>query len=251
MAEFFGVTDPGRRRENNQDSVLVRELPAGYVLLVVADGVGGMRGGEVASSSAIEGLVDDLLREPIEEPAERLARAYEAANRRVVEIAGERPELKGMASTMVTALVREDGAVFGNVGDSRAYLVDADGIRQISSDHSWVAEQVRAGSLTPDEAERHQFRSVITRAMGADAGVEPDIEDGVRLVDGATIVLCSDGLYRVVSDDEIARTVASGSVEQCARRLVEMANAAGGPDNIGIAILRHGQFSDTAPTVIV
>jgi serine/threonine protein phosphatase PrpC len=234
------LTDRGLKRPTNQDSVLAQELPDGSTLLAVADGVGGVQGGETASAEAIQALVAELVETPEGDPGAALGRAFSVANQRVRAEASERPELEGMASTLVAALVRGDTAWVANVGDSRAYLFHQTQVRQLTLDHSWVAEQVRAGRLADEEAKSSEFRNVITRGIGIAEEVETDTIGPVTLPEGSLLLLCSDGLSRVVSDPKMAEVLQSGTAHAMAERLIALANDAGGPDNISVVILRAG-----------
>jgi serine/threonine protein phosphatase PrpC len=234
------LTDRGLRRPTNQDRVLAQELPDGSVLLAVADGVGGVGGGETASAEALQALVTELAKKPDDDPASALGRAFSVANQRVRAQAQERPDLAGMASTLAAALVRGDTAWAANAGDSRAYLFHQAQLRQLTLDHTWVAEQVRAGRLTDEEAKTSEFRNVITRGIGIAEAIEPDTVGPVTLPNGSLLLLCSDGLYRVVGDSEIADVLESGTPHSMAERLIALANDAGGPDNISVVIFRTG-----------
>ncbi len=230
-------TDRGRTRSANQDAAFVQELPGGTLVAVVADGVGGARGGETASSEAVRILAGQLVAESSGHPASDLVVAFDAANRSIRRLAAERPELEGMATTLVAAVIHDGSLWAANAGDSRAYLFRNGLICRLTEDHSWVAEQVRAGRLTGEEAAASPLRNVITRAIGMGDTIEPDIFGPEALAEGDAVLLCTDGLYRVVTDEEIAAVLAELPPSQAATRLIDMANAAGGPDNIGIAIL--------------
>ncbi len=232
------LTDRGLKRATNEDSVLAEELPHGSVLLAVADGVGGAAHGEIASDETVHVLHDELLKARIDDPAEALERALAMANRRLRDLSRERGEPAGMASTLVAALVRDGAAWVTNAGDSRAYLLHDGRLQQISRDHSLVAEQVRAGVLTAEEAERSEYRSIIVRGIGVDETIEPYSAGPVHLPAESVLLLCSDGLYRVVSEERIAEVLSSGTPAEMAERLIELANRGGGPDNIAVAILR-------------
>jgi len=232
------LTDRGLKRPTNQDRVLAQELPNESILLAVADGVGGIEGGETASAEAIEALLTELANAPDDEPTAALARAFSVANERVRARAGERPELEGMASTLAAALVRGNTAWVANAGDSRVYRVHKAQLQQLTMDHTWVAEQLRAGRLTDEEAKRSAFRNVITRGIGIANAVEPDIVGPVTLEKGDVLLLCSDGLYRAVSDAQIASVLGSGTPHSMAERLIRLANDAGGPDNISAVVFR-------------
>ncbi len=234
------LTDRGLKRPTNQDRVLARELPEGSILLAVADGVGGIAGGESASAGAIETLATELAKAPSDDPAAALQRAFSVANERVRAQAAERPELKGMASTLAAALVRGNTAWVANAGDSRVYLFHQGQLRQISLDHTWAAEEIRAGRLTNEEAKSSPFRNVITRGIGVAETIKPDVLGPATLENGDLLLLCSDGLYRFVSDTETARVLESGTPHSMAERLIALANEAGGSDNISVVVFRTG-----------
>ncbi len=232
------LTHRGLKRATNQDYVLAQELAGGSILLAVADGVGGVGGGETASAEAIQALAAELDKMPESDPRAALSRAFSVANERVRARAAKRPELQRMASTLVAALVRGNEAWVASAGDSRAYHFGQNELRQLTQDHTWVAEQVRAGRLTEEEAKTNEFRNVITRGIGIEETVEPDIVGPVALPDESLLLLCSDGLSRVVSDPEIAGVLESGTAHEMAERLIALANDAGGPDNISVVIFR-------------
>ena len=230
-------TDRGLKRADNQDRVLVQELPDGCLLAAVADGVGGIGGGETASTQAMHALVAELPGNVGAGPADVLERAFESANRQVRARTAQQPELEGMATTLVAALVQGQSAWLASVGDSRAYVLHQGQLTQLTQDHSWVAEQVRAGRLTEEDAEHSEFRNVSTRAIGVAETVEPGKLGPISLPAGSLLLLCSDGLHCVVSDADIAVTLASGTPQEMAARLIRLANEAGGPDNISVAIV--------------
>jgi protein phosphatase len=214
-------------------------LPDGSVLLAVADGVGGMQGGETASAISVETLLEQLSRKAADDPASALAEAFSAANQSVRHQAALNPELSGMASTLVAALIQGDTAWVANAGDSRAYLFHNAALRQLTQDHTWVAERIRAGRLTPEEAENSPHRNVITRGVGVAQDLEPDIIGPIELPDSSLLLLCSDGLHRVADDADIAALLGPGPAQHIAERLIDLANERGGPDNISVAILQH------------
>ena len=230
------LTDPGLARTANEDSVLALELPDGSILLAVADGVGGLRGGDVASAEAIAAIADESLWAGTTDPRAALEEAFSRANRRVRELGQERGT--PVASTLVAALVRDGSLWVTNVGDSRAYLFDGSSLTQLSHDHSLVAEQVRAGILTAEEGEHSDYRNVITRGIGVEDIVEPDGVGPVPLPADSILLLCSDGLHGPVAEAQIKAALASGTVGEIARGLIDMGNEAGGPDNISVVILK-------------
>jgi PPM family protein phosphatase len=241
LAQVASVTDPGRRRRRNEDA-FVCEPP----LFAVADGMGGAQAGELASRLAAAALRE----EPNDRGGgeQRVASLIQEANRRVHQRASEDRSASGMGTTMTVALV-EDGLVrIGHVGDSRAYLVREGALEQLTEDHSLVAELVRGGKLSPEEAETHPQRSVITRALGPDPDVDVDTFS-VEARSGDLFLLCSDGLTTMVADEEILAVIEKNrdDLERAARRLVRAANRGGGEDNITIVFFEIGDtVGDTA-----
>lgn len=227
-------TDPGRVRDQNEDSVWPDEDGSSdeVVIVAVADGMGGHAGGEVASAVAI-----DTAMSVGGEPAIRI----QAANLAVVDAARQRPRLQGMGTTLTLGVFDPDGDLdLAHVGDSRAYLWRGGSLRQVSKDHSYVAEMIEAGKIDPEDAATHPYRSVITRAVGLDPTVEVDTY-GVVLEDGDRIVLCSDGLTDMLDDEAIAGILAGAAAPaDAADALVAAANDAGGVDNISVVIVDVG-----------
>jgi serine/threonine protein phosphatase PrpC len=232
LAGFAGVTDPGRRRRRNEDAY-VCEPP----LFAIADGMGGAQAGEVAS-----GLAAAVLEEATgdERGEERVASLIQEANRRVFQRSNEDAATSGMGTTMTVALIdSSDGTIaFGHVGDSRAYRVRGGELEQLTDDHSLVGELVRSGRLSPEEAESHPQRSVITRALGT----EPDVDVDTFTVDaepGDVYLLCSDGLTDMTSTRDILAAVeSSNDLDAAARELVRAANDGGGEDNITVVLFQ-------------
>ncbi len=240
--QFACKTDPGRIRDHNEDYVLAERpddaivLSAKGTLLVVADGMGGHQAGEVASEKAAQ-----VVRRKYygaggsPDPARRLLWAVQVASLEVYQLARANPAQAGMGTTVVAAAVIGNQAHVASVGDSRAYLVRGNSITQITADHSLVAAQVEAGILTPEQARAHPQRNVVTRALGANPTVQVDMRS-VALMPGDALVLCSDGLTEHVPDAVLLGVVSSHSAEQAADKLVELANAAGGSDNISVIV---------------
>jgi serine/threonine protein phosphatase PrpC len=238
-------THQGRVRPINQDSVGVFGPPRRFLqrrsqptLFVVADGMGGHRSGEIASQTAVESIRTAFFQE-IEEtsPANALKSAIIAANEAVKARAARSPETTGMGTTIVAAATIEKTVFFANVGDSRGYLISRDKIRQITEDHSLVAEQVRMGIITEDEAlEGH--RNVITRAVGRREDLEVDIFEE-QWEPGDTFILCSDGLWDQVSESQMAMVLYEMEAQPAARKLIEMAMTAQAPDNVSVVIVRR------------
>jgi protein phosphatase len=230
--EWATRTDVGRLREHNEDSVWPIDDGTSdeAIAVAVADGMGGHAGGEVASSIALETAMtvggDPTMR-------------VQAANVAVVDAARLRPRLAGMGTTLTLAVLDPDGDLdIGHVGDSRAYLLRGDELTQLTKDHSYVAELMAAGKLTPEEAETHPYRSVVTRAVGLDSSVEID-NYGLILKPGDRILLCSDGLTTMVTDSGLSEIlgVEGSSPATAADALVIAANDAGGVDNITVVVV--------------
>jgi serine/threonine protein phosphatase PrpC len=221
-----GLSHPGRKRRHNEDA-WVCEPP----LFAVADGMGGARGGEIASRVAATALG-----EAVDGSGEdRVVALIREANRKVFERASEDSDASGMGTTMTVALV-EDGVVsIGHVGDSRAYLIRDGNLEQLTEDHSLVAELVRSGRLSPEEAETHPQRSVITRALGTDPDVDVD-SFSVEGKPGDLFFICSDGLTSMVDDETILEAVERHrtNLDAVAKELVDAANRSGGEDNITV-----------------
>jgi protein phosphatase len=232
VAESSGLTDPGRQRRRNEDA-FVCEPP----LFAVADGMGGAQAGELASRLAVSALRDYHAADHLD-PEERLRAVVREANRRVFERAAADTLAQGMGTTVTAALVEGSRVTVGHVGDSRAYLLRHGALSQLTDDHSLVADLVRSGRLSPQEAETHPQRAVITRALGVDQDVDVDAFT-VRAAPGDVLLLCSDGLTTMVSDAEIGRIVReSASLDAAARTLVDAANRRGGEDNVTVVLLR-------------
>lgn len=227
------LTDTGLVRTSNEDAYLVAAP-----IFAVADGMGGHQAGEVASGTTIETLkefVNDIAENS--DPGTALAEGARAANRAVYEKASGDPSLLRMGTTLTAAIARDGRLSIAHVGDSRAYLFRSGQLKQLTEDHTLVAEYVRHGRMTEEEAKVHPNRSIITRALG----VEPDIPvDTVTLglQEGDRVLLCSDGLYSMVPDQAIAEILAKApDADVATRELVEAANAAGGEDNTTVVII--------------
>ena len=225
------VTDTGRRRLGNEDAYVWRPP-----LFAIADGMGGAKAGEIAAGIAagtLEGARSGTL------DAEDVASLIADANLRIWERSLSDPATAGMGTTITVALVEEEAGavVFGHVGDSRAYRMRDGVLEQITTDHSLVAELVESGVLTPEEAERHPQRSAITRALGTERAVEPDVFT-IEAAPGDLFLLCSDGLSDMLTEDRIAAAIerADGDPEAAGDELVKDANAQGGDDNITVLL---------------
>ena len=232
------ATDIGRVREKNEDSYLVEEP-----LFAVADGMGGHKGGDVASQLALETIEG--------EPAADLAQRLRDANAAVFERSQSDRSVTGMGTTVTAVVVEGTSALFAHVGDSRAYLLRAGDLRQLTDDHTLVARMVKTGEITEAEAEVHPHRSVLTRALGTEPDVIVD-EFDVALTDGDRLLLCSDGLTGMVTEEQIVAILsAAPDPQDAANRLVRAANRAGGVDNITVVVIdveaEDGEDTDGPP----
>ena len=227
---WAAATHKGMVRQNNEDSLYPETSGEsnGPATLVVADGMGGHVAGEVASRLAVNAAASNMLL-----PSDRVA----AGNRAIREEVAREPDLEGMGTTMTLVSLGEDGsATFAHVGDSRAYLYRAGELRQLTEDHTIAAEYVAQGEISAEEAASHPQRHILTRTLGLSRFVNID-EIQIALEPEDRILLCSDGLNEMVSDDAIAAAMDGGTVDDIAWKLIEMANEAGGVDNITVIVV--------------
>jgi len=234
IIEQAGRTDVGRQRSANEDSLVVSPP-----LFAVADGMGGAKAGEVASAVAVEAV--ESARESSEPAEAQLAGIVREANRRIYDLAVADESRRGMGTTLTLVKVHGDDVSLAHVGDSRAYRLREGELKQVTRDHSLVAELERSGQITPEAAEHHPQRSIITRALGP----EPDVEvDTYTLAgrEGDLFLICSDGLTSMISDDEVGSILRSaGSLTDAADELIRAANQSGGKDNITVILFRLGE----------
>ena len=239
-------------RTSNQDSfcaLLAPDAPLGSdALLAVADGMGGRPAGDVASAMAIEKLLSrlqDASQQTVMDDGERaglLGEAMHALNRDVSQ-AADSPETRGMGTTLTVAMVAASSLVIGHVGDSRVYLLRQGQFHQVSADHNWASEQMRRGKLAPDAARTHPGRNLLTRAIGTSPHVEVDVLV-LSLQKGDTVLLCSDGLHGLVTDEEISSVLREQTPQEAAKALVNKANQQGGSDNVTVVIARMGNVAE-------
>ena len=249
-----GVTDVGRVRTNNEDCF---RIVAPLHLFVLSDGMGGEAHGEVASALAVETVVQHCVdgqknaavtlygEQPPgwSDKTQRLSSAAHLANKKIFESAHEHPDQQGMGATLTAAWIDGSRLSIAHVGDSRAYLLRGGSLQQLTSDHSLVAEQVRQGILTPAEADASEMQSVLLRALGSQADIQVDAEEHA-LIARDILLLCSDGLTRMLIEPEIAATLqAEPDAVRAANKLVELANDRGGTDNITVVVVRIGAES--------
>src|SRR3954465_15732979 len=227
VVETASLSDVGRQRQGNEDSFLQQEH-----LFAVADGMGGARAGEVASKMAVDKLGESG---PFDgSPEKHLAEVTREANREIYRMAQSDSALAGMGTTLTAALVTDREVAIGHVGDSRLYRFRDGHLERLTQDHSLVEEFVRQGKLTPEEAETHPQRSIITRALGPEPEVQVDTFTYPGR-DGDVYLICSDGLTGMISEDAIAQIISSSSsLDDAARQLIDAANENGGRDNITV-----------------
>lgn len=239
MLKTFSVTDIGRKRKTNQDYVYTSEQPVGPLpnLFLVADGMGGHNAGDYASRVAVESILEKIADSSEKDPMRNFDDAIQHANARIRKLASESAELEGMGTTVVAAVCEGKRLYVANVGDSRLYVINRFGIRQITRDHSWVEEMVRLGEIEKKEARNHPDKNIITRAVGADDTVKTDFF-AVQLEEGDEVLMCSDGLTNMLEDEEI-RMILDGArdIVEKAQQLVRAANDNGGRDNISVILI--------------
>ncbi|MBM3334121.1 Stp1/IreP family PP2C-type Ser/Thr phosphatase [Candidatus Sumerlaeota bacterium] len=247
----YAATDIGLRRTLNEDSYLACDA---LRLYMVADGMGGHVGGEIASRTAIQ-AIQDFIKQVEADPSvtwpfsfvEGFSRienviltAVRLANQTLCRMVIERPELAGMGTTIAGVRIYDQHAAIFNVGDSRVYCARKDTLIQLTTDHSWVTEQLQRHVISEEEARRHRWKNVITRALGSKTAVDVDVRT-VDLDDGDTFVICTDGLSGCVSDWAILESLRmySDDLEQMCQQLITQAKAAGGHDNITVVVLQY------------
>ncbi len=234
------LTDVGRRRQSNQDVVFCSENPLGNLpnLFAVADGMGGHNAGDYASRTAVKILKKQAEETESQDPGVILQDSIAEMNRVIWERSKEDPELNGMGTTLVAAVINGNVMTVANIGDSRLYVVGR-GLYQVTRDHSLVEELVAQGKLTRDSAEYQAKKNVITRAIGVGEEVEADFFE-VELAEGESVLLCSDGLTNMITEEEIFSIISRGlPLEDRAAALVEAANLSGGRDNIAVILIER------------
>jgi serine/threonine protein phosphatase PrpC len=247
---YQAISDVGRKRKGNEDSLFVNPEQRLYV---VADGMGGHAAGEVASRVAVEAINEFVcltsgdeditwpfgLDSNISFDGNRLKSAIQYANRKVLDATRERKEYTGMATTVVAVLVEGKKANLAHVGDSRVYLVRDHVLKQLTSDHSWVNEQIELGAISPDQARSHPLRNVVTRALGGKPDLQVDLQVH-EIEPGDVLLMCSDGLTTMLPDNEITHLFSESEqeIERAARLLVDGANQRGGEDNITVLLVK-------------
>lgn len=234
--QSWGLSDKGLKREGNQDSFLIDDRLG---VFIVADGVGGHFGGEVASALAVE-TVREVIGHPKAaefRPKEVLVQAYEEASHRIFDRATNEPKLNGMGTTMVMSYIRDNKIHVANVGDSRCYLYRKPFLWQLTEDHSLINEQIRLGMMTEEQARKVIGKNVITRSVGFERDVFPDLIER-ELSTGDTFLFCSDGLSGMVPDNEICSIFNTNPIEKVVPILIQKALDHGGDDNVTVLVLQ-------------
>ncbi|MCC8074311.1 MAG: Stp1/IreP family PP2C-type Ser/Thr phosphatase [Clostridiales bacterium] len=239
--KIVAKTDKGQVRTSNQDAYAVGEFSDEVVWAVVCDGMGGAAGGNIASALAVKVISDKInasYRNNMRDVSIKnmLDSALTAANIEVYDMADRQPDLNGMGTTVVCAVVRDNQAYIAHVGDSRAYVLSGENIRQITTDHSMVQDLLDKGKITSQEAENHPNKNIITRAVGVDKVIDIDF-DQIDLSDDDALLLCTDGLSNYVTNSEIISEMSDGKHYAFADRLVQKANDNGGGDNITVVVI--------------
>ncbi|MHC4841253.1 MAG: Stp1/IreP family PP2C-type Ser/Thr phosphatase [Planctomycetota bacterium] len=241
IVRMHTATDVGLQRKNNEDACITVDSAG---LCVVADGMGGHLGGEIASKLAIETVADPFSERANGSSDERkdaqlLSKCIQAANREIFRRGNSDPALKNMGTTVVATVFDKDYIVTANVGDSRIYRFRDSKLEQITEDHSWVGELRKKNLISEEDARSHPLKNIITRALGMEAGVEVDVKWD-KILAGDLYLLCTDGLTDLITDGEILGCVTSGdgNLEQIAASLIDAANRAGGSDNITVGLCK-------------
>ncbi|MBO5414322.1 MAG: Stp1/IreP family PP2C-type Ser/Thr phosphatase [Bacilli bacterium] len=241
--EYCYLTDPGKVRDHNEDSVTIVKNINDEILMAVADGMGGHRGGEIASSIAINIIARRFSEIPEigdkESAISWIQNIVGEANKAIYKYTAEHPESEGMGTTVVLAILAKDFLLFGNIGDSSGYVIKNKKLHKITTDHTLVNLLVKSGELTLEEAKEHPRKNVLMRALGATQDVEMDVFDVTDEVEG--ILLCSDGLTNMLTDEQITKVLNEDHTgEEKLQKLVIKSNNRGGTDNISIAYLNKG-----------
>lgn len=250
---YKAASDVGRKRTANEDS---HYADSDLNLFIVADGMGGHAAGEVASKIAVESIKDFIRNtktdkditwpyefdESLSMAGNRLKTAIQSAHAKVLETTSLKKELQGMATTVVSVLVENGKAEVAHVGDSRAYLIRDNKLIQITSDHSWVNEQLRSGAITSQQARNHPYRNIVTRALGGPNPVDVDVTEE-EMKEGDIVLLCSDGLNTMIPDDQILKIVDDNKedLEKACEELINAANQNGGEDNVTAILIKYSK----------
>lgn len=241
--DYAAISDVGRVRGNNEDSFgdyfeEESEHETRGALFVVADGMGGHRGGEIASKIAVETIHESYFKDDNPDPSAALVNAFVRANKLIVDQAVSDPALFGMGTTCTSIAFSNGNASVVHVGDSRAYHLRDGTIEQVTNDHSLVGEMVRSGIISDEDARTHPKRNVITRSLGVQESVIPDALEPLALKEKDAFLLCSDGLTSYVTDEELGEALSKEGTESVCHELIALANGRGGRDNITVIVVR-------------
>jgi protein phosphatase len=250
---YKAKSDVGRKRSANEDNFFA---DGDMNLFVVADGMGGHAAGEVASKIAVESIQDFIRNtssdkeitwpyefdETLSMGGNRLKSAIQTAHAKVLETTTQKKEFQGMATTVVSIMFEDGKAQVAHVGDSRAYLIRNGKLIQLTSDHSWVNEQLRTGAISSSQARNHPYRNIVTRALGGPNPVDVDVMEE-EMNDGDIVLLCSDGLNTMISDDQILEIVSRNQddLDKACQELIDTANQNGGEDNVTAILVKFNQ----------
>ncbi|MGM9879169.1 MAG: Stp1/IreP family PP2C-type Ser/Thr phosphatase [Bacilli bacterium] len=245
--ETFYLTDTGMVRDHNEDSVIIVKNSEDSILMAVADGMGGHRAGEVASSIAISYLskrfTESFFKMNKASAVEWIKTCVNEINGQIFKYTEENPESKGMGTTLVMALITKDYILFGNIGDSSGFVMKDDKIHKVTHDHTLVNLLLAAGELTPEEAKNHPKKNILMNALGINDPIEIDVFDCNMEI--GEILLCSDGLTTMLTEEQIEKVLLSDlTVEEKVIKLIKKANNRGGSDNISVAYLKKNKGSD-------
>ena len=239
--QTFYFTDPGKVRSHNEDSVTIVNNDKKEFVLAIADGMGGHKAGEIASSIAIEHIINSFYKiESIgskDNAIEWLRQIVKEINEQIFNYAKKNPESKGLGTTLVIAIKTEDYILYGNIGDSSGFVIKNGILHKVTKDHTYVGMLINSGKLSEESAKNHPGKNLLTRALGANDPIEIDIFDIDTSVKG--LFLCSDGLTNMLTNEQIEKTLNSNlSIEEAVVKLIKKANSRGGTDNISIAYLK-------------
>ena len=239
--QTFYFTDPGKVRSHNEDSVAIISNDKKEFILAIADGMGGHKAGEIASSIAIEQIKESFYNlETLgnkEEAIEWLRKVVKEINKKIFDYAKNHPESKGLGTTLVIALRTEDYILYGNIGDSSGYVIKNNTLHKVTKDHTYVGMLLHTGKISEETAKNHPAKNLLTRALGANDPIEIDIFDVDTSVKG--LFLCSDGLTNMLTEEQIEKILNSDlPIEEAVVKLIRKANSRGGTDNISIAYLK-------------
>lgn len=238
---LWGITDVGAVRKQNQDAYFVSDGAREHPFAVVCDGMGGAHGGDIASTMAVRSFAETMeagLASGAEDLAALLKKSVDRANELVRYRAGVDPQYHDMGTTLVGAVIEQEKVRLINIGDSRAYLISAQGIRKVTRDHSLVEDLVRSGKITSEAARRHPDKNVITRALGAERVARADLYEIPRR-EGDVLLLCSDGLSNMMTDQELLfELLHGGEMDTSCQRLLQLALSRGAPDNVTAVVIQ-------------